>query len=194
MATRSSTLRLIDKEDISILWENLAQTFGNKFINSFGCNDNGIWFEVLKNLTKLELEQGFKTMLNSYTQQERDKKEVWPPNAKEFNLYCQEPYKHYNMPNLLEAYHEAQCHLNNLTDAWSHPVVFYSALYAGVGVIKEDFWVKKISHFKPYYIVLCQLYTEGLSIKLPPIHKQKELISIYSKLNEVAEVKQEVIK
>ena len=193
LATRLSMLKPIDEEDISILWENLAQTFGNKFINGFGCSDNGVWFEVLKNLTKLELHQGFKAMLNTYTQHEREKKEVWPPNAKEFNLYCEEPYKPYNIPSLLEAYNEAQRHLNNRTFSWSHPVVFYGAMYAGMYEIKEDFWVQKISLFKPYYLMLSQLYIEGLASKLPPRQKQQELVEIYGKHSENCEIKREVI-
>lgn len=172
-------LSLITKRDVSELWVNMAQAFGLRFTSSFGEQDNGVWYEILRSLTRLELAQGFKSMLKSYKPNERERKEVWPPNAKEFYLFCIDAFKPYSIPSLQKAYSECQDNLSFNWQHWSHPVVFYALLYMANQTIKEDFRHDKIGLFKPYYLMMTQLYLSNRLPKVPSQSRCESLLSSY---------------
>ena len=161
---------MITRGDISQLWEDLTQAFGHKFLSNFGDRDNGVWFEALKNLTKVEVSQGFDNLLKTITPEEREKKQAWPPNVKEFYLYCLDAFKDQGVPSIQEAYHQCQQNLSLKMHNWHHPAIFYAMLCFGPTAIKDDFWCKKITLFKTSYLLMSQLFLEG---KLPLIPATK---------------------
>lgn len=118
-------------------------------------------------------------MLKTFPQQEPRKKEVWPPNVKEFYLYCNEAFK--PIASVREAYYECQDNLGINMQYWSHPIVFYSMLYAGSDLIKQDFKLQNLAHFKKTYLVMVQLQLRGILPALPAREQCEALICSYAK-------------
>ena len=65
----------------------MTMAFGNKFTSVYGRADNGVWLDALADLTQRDIQEGFMKMLRD-TESVKAGDSVWPPNAKEFRVYC----------------------------------------------------------------------------------------------------------
>ncbi len=157
-------MRITDK-DIAWLWVNLTKAFGYKFLRNFGEKDNGIWFEVLKDLTREDLEYGFKRAIRITTEEEREKFEAWPPNVKEFRMYCERRLKDFGLPQPHAAFAEAQNNNYTRSKYWSHPLVKQATKQLN----KPDGCVDSVDYpiFKKIYNFLCQRFMRGEGLRLP---------------------------
>ncbi len=153
---KSST---ITDKDIAWLWVNLTKAFGYKFLRNFGEKDNGIWLEALKDLSREDLEYGFKRAIKTTTDEEREKYEAWPPNVKEFRLYCERRLKDFGLPEPHAAFEEAQNNNYMGNPFWSHPLVKMAAKQLN----KSDHYVVSTDYpvFRKIYDFLCQRFMRG---------------------------------
>lgn len=149
-------------KDIAWLWVNLTTAFGYKFLKNFGEKDNGVWFEALKDLTREDLEYGFKRAIRLTTTEEREKFESWPPNVKEFRMYCERRLQDFNLPEPHIAF--AQAKNNNYTknQYWSHPLI----KLATHQLRKKDSYIHDEDYdlFKKAYNSLCQQFMRGIGL------------------------------
>ncbi len=166
----------ISEYDIAELWINLTQAFGQRFTSSYGEQDNGVWLEMLRDFTRIELGQGFKIMLSHFKQQERERKEVWPPNVKEFYLYCCDIFKYHGLASPRAAYDEAQYNISGGWH-WSHPTIFYATVCMNDPFIKNDDFHTKLKFYKKYYLMTLQLHLTGRLPMLPASEKCDEILS-----------------
>lgn len=155
----------LTQQDIALLWVKMAKAYGYKFINNFGEKDTGIWFEALKDLTSDDLDYGFKKMLVTITDEERKKHEAWPPNVKEFRMYCERRLKDFDLPEVHEAFSEAQNNNYLSRPYWSHPLVLTAKNRLNKRpndyVMDEDY-----RSFSAIYRDLCQKFMRGEAMNL----------------------------
>ncbi|OGO92829.1 MAG: hypothetical protein A3F10_04870 [Coxiella sp. RIFCSPHIGHO2_12_FULL_42_15] len=138
----------------------MTRAYGYKFINNFGEKDNGIWYEALKDLTSDDLNYGFKKMLVTITDEERKRREAWPPNVKEFRMYCERRLQDFDLPEVHEAFREAQNNNYLSRPYWSHPLVLVAKKRLNKKpndyVMDEDY-----RSFAVIYRDLCQRFMRG---------------------------------
>lgn len=157
------SLTITDK-DIAWLWVSLTKAFGYKFLKNFGEKDNGIWLEALKDLTREDLEYGFKRALKITTVEEREKFEAWPPNVKEFRMYCERRLNDFGLPEVHIAFAEVQNNNYLSNKHWSHPIVKIATRQFN----KSNSYVNDTDYplFKKIYDSLCQRFMRGEGLYL----------------------------
>ncbi|MFT4058921.1 MAG: hypothetical protein QM652_05170 [Legionella sp.] len=95
--------------------------YGNLFINQHGIEDNGLWYEVLNDLTPRALESGVDRIIKGSHYSK------YPPNAMEFRKLCEGFYEDVNIPSSSEAFNEIRLSTYRNKCNWSHPIVAYIA-------------------------------------------------------------------
>lgn len=155
----------ITDKDIAWLWVSLTKAFGYKFLRNFGEKDNGIWREALKDLTREDLEYGFKRAIKMTTAEEREKFEAWPPNVKEFRMFCQRRFKDFDLPEVHYAFIEAKNNNYLSKPYWSHPIIFMAKnqLNKKCEEYVED---EDYPAFSKVYSSLCQRFMRGEALCL----------------------------
>lgn len=97
------------------------------------------------------------------SEQERQSKEAWPPNAKEFRLYCERRFEDYGLPPAHKAYYEIENNRWLSYPLWSHPLVCLAAsLIEG-----EEEGSDCYQTFCDLYASLTERYMRGEPLKLP---------------------------
>ncbi len=161
------SLTITDK-DIAWLWLSLTKAFGYKFLKNFGEQDNGVWLEALKDLKREDLEYGFKRVIRLVTQEEREKYEAWPPNVKEFRMYCERRFEDFGLPRAHVAFAEAQNNERITNEFWTHPLVRVAAFQLKkktMGSIDDE----NYPNFKKIYSALCYRFMRGEALCLPTL-------------------------
>ena len=155
----------ITPDDIAWLWMVMTKTFGYKFLNCFGDSDEGVWLQGLQDLTRQQLAYGFQKMLRTITDDERKKQASWPPNMKEFRMYCEQQVADLGLPNVHRAFAEMEKNQLLKNPCWSHPLVCLAAekmegLYAAHrGILFE--------YFERIYENLIKQFVSGALSSLP---------------------------
>ena len=173
--------QFITQQDIAWLWVNMTKAFGYKFINNYGDRDNGIWYTVLRDLTRADLAYGFWKVLFTVSEDELLKKKVWPPNVKEFRMFCERQFEDYGLVAVQKAFREMENSRWTVMPMWSHPLVCLAS-----SLVKDDEDVSRgiiYERFKKIYSELADKFMCGKFIKFP---KCKLLPSSY-KNNERAQ-------
>ena len=144
---------------------NLTKAFGYKFIQNFGEKDNGIWLDVLKDLTPDDLAYGFERMLKTTTKDEREKREAWPPNVKEFRMHCERRLEDFNLPAPHTAFAEAKSNSYLSTPNWTHPLIQLANQQLKK---KPDHFIRNDDYgvFSKIYGSLCQRFMRGEGMRL----------------------------
>lgn len=130
----------------------------------FGVKDNGVWLEALSDLAPEDLSYGFKKLLKSISEKERESAESWPPNVKEFRMLCERQLSDYGLPNVHRAFSEYEKNEWRLQPQWSHPLVaeavqhFKADPYADRGTLFSGFAVIYEALVRKY---LCETNLHG---------------------------------
>ena len=153
----SQTLRL-SKQNMAWLWIQMSQIYGPIFINRFGANDNGIWFEALKDLTPKALESGMER-LGKLTN--NGKFADFPPNCFQFRAVCLGFYEDLKLPKAGDAYREIK-NRNYLRDClWSHPVIKFIASQLPQNFLEIRDEMTAYALFEHIYEEVCDLLKQG---------------------------------
>ncbi len=118
----------------------------------------------MKDLSREDLEYGFKRAIRTTTAEEREKYESWPPNVKEFRMYCERRLKDFGLPETHAAFSEAKNNNYTSSQYWSHPLV----KMATQQLKKSDNYVDNADYpvFKKIYDFLCQRFMRGEGLRL----------------------------
>lgn len=156
----SQTLRL-SKQNMAWLWIQMSQIYGPIFINRFGANDNGIWFEALKDLTPKALESGMER-LGKLTN--NGKFADFPPNCFQFRAVCLGFYEDLKLPKAGDAYREIK-NRNYLRDClWSHPVIKFIASKLPRNFLEIRDEKTAYALFKKVFDEVCDLRKQGYEL------------------------------
>lgn len=137
------------------LWIQMSQIYGPIFINRYGANDNGTWFETLKDLTPKALESGMER-LGKLTN--NGKFADFPPNCFQFRGVCLGFYEDLKLPKACDAYMEIK-NSDYLRDcSWSHPVIKLIA-----SELPQDFL--KIRDEKTAYVLFKKIFDEVCDLR-----------------------------
>ncbi len=117
------TGKRISENDMAWLWTHMTSAYGFKFMKLYGTKDNGVWLEALSDLAPEDLSYGFKKLLKTITQNECESKEAWPPNVKEFRMYCDRNLSDYGLPDVNRAFIELERNEWRAQPVWSHVLV-----------------------------------------------------------------------
>ena len=140
------------------LWIQMSQIYGPIFINRFGANDNGIWFEALKDLTPKALESGMER-LGKLTN--NGKFADFPPNCFQFLAVCLSFYEDLKLPKAGDAYQEIK-NRDYLRDRqWSHPIIGFIASRLPKNFLKIRDEKTAYALFKRIYEEVCNLRKQG---------------------------------
>ena len=140
------------------LWIQMSQIYGPIFINRFGANDNGIWFEALKDLTPKALESGMER-LGKLTN--NGKFADFPPNCFQFRAVCLGFYEDLKLPKAGDAYREIK-NRNYLRDClWSHPVIKFIASKLPQNFLEIRDEKTAYALFERVYEEVCDLLKQG---------------------------------
>ena len=93
----------------------------------FGVKDSGVWLEALSDFAPEDLSYGFKKVLKSISEKERDNGECWPPNVKEFRMLCERRLSDYGLPDVHRAFNEYEKNEWRPNPQWTHPLVAEAA-------------------------------------------------------------------
>lgn len=105
----------------------MTRAYGHKFVSHFGNQDNGIWFEVLADLTKDDLTYGFFKSMRSLNCTELTNHESWPPNVKEFRSFCIRQLSDFGLVKPSLAFKEVENNRYITWVEWSHPIAYHAA-------------------------------------------------------------------
>ena len=142
---------------ISILWGQLTDIYGARFVNAYGEKDSGVWHQALIDLTETQLREGLSLMM-------RDKRfETWPPNCTQFRHLCLEGKKQ-AIPTVHQAFAEARQNAYYASPMWSHPAVKFTVKYVGADVINSPYELKAWEHFSKGYAKVCARMAEGYAV------------------------------
>jgi hypothetical protein len=162
----------VTKKDITWLWVNMTEAFGNRFITNFGEKDHGVWLHALSDLTRDDLQYGFNKALKTFTKEEREKGVSWPPNVKEFRMHCERRLKDFGLPEAHAAFEEAKTNSYLSRHVWTHPLVCLT--YKKLDRKAEDFIADTdYAAFTKIYAELCQHFMRGEAMQVPAHYKQK---------------------
>jgi hypothetical protein len=145
----------LTKEDLGWLWMALSDAFGNKFTNTYGSKVNNIWFHGLKHLTVADLRFGFRRMLDHISDHERESGEAWPPNLKEFRMFCEKRPEDFQLPSAGKAFREVENNYYLKNKVWSHPIVAQSAVSISE---RAENRAQAYQQFKLKYDALCEAH------------------------------------
>lgn len=139
----------------------LFKIYGQLFINKFGAEDNGMWFETLKDLTPTALEKGMERVRKLSS---GSKFCEFPPNCLQFRALCLAFYEDLQLPKAHEAYQEIKSRAYVTNPYWSHDLVKFVAK-----CLPEDFLKIEQEHvayakFKKAYEQVCHLVRQGKEI------------------------------
>jgi len=110
----------VTQEDIAWLWVAMGNAFGHKFMSTYGERDSGVWQAVLSDLTSHDIRYGFIRMMRDISEGERKSYQAWPPNLKEFRVYCEWRKEDFGFPGASKAFDELENHFNIGVSNWSH--------------------------------------------------------------------------
>ena len=120
------------------LWIQMSQIYGPIFINRFGANDNGIWFEA-----------------------NNGKFADFPPNCFQFRAVCLGFYEDLKLPKAGDAYREIK-NRNYLRDClWSHPVIKFIASKLPQNFLEIRDEKTAYALFERVYEEVCDLLKQG---------------------------------
>jgi hypothetical protein len=128
--------------------------YSNLFLSKFGSEDTtGTWFECLKDLTPLAIENGIETLRRGGA---NGKYAQFPPNPVEFRMLCLDYYEHLNLPSVAVAYEEITGRANRPCAA-----VKFTAKKLGADFfeIKDERVARVI--FEKMYAKVCHLVRMG---------------------------------
>ena len=96
----SSQLLILAAENCSVRFANSLMVMPIFFRLTVILSPMRCWYEALKDLTSDDLNYGFKKMLVTITDEERKRREAWPPNVKEFRMYCERRLQDFDLPQI----------------------------------------------------------------------------------------------
>ena len=153
---------------ISILWVQLTDIYGSRFINMYGEKDSGVWYHALCDLSENDIKEGLYLVM-------RDARfETWPPNCTQFRQLCLKG-KTVQLPTVHQAFAEARQNALYSSPKWSHPAVKFTVKYVGVDVVNSAYTFDAFQAFQKGYSKVCARIAEGFSV--PDV--QDEEVSYY---------------
>ncbi len=136
----------------------MSQIYGQLFISRFGTQDNGTWYEALKDLTPFALKSGVKRLRDLAN---NAKYAEFPPNCLEFKALCMGFYEDLKLPKASDAYREIKNQAYFSNTQWSHPAIRYigSKLSDDFLEIRNEREAYQI--FECIYKEVCDLLKQG---------------------------------
>ena len=149
----------------------MSQIYGQLFISRFGTQDNGTWYETLKDLTPFALKSGVKRLrdLNN-----NGKFSDFPPNCLQFKGLCKGFYEDLKLPKANEAYLEIKNQAYISDTHWSHPIIHYIGSELPDDFLKIRNEREAYQIFEHIYEEVCSLVKQGHPI--PEIKKDFKLV------------------
>lgn len=149
---------LLPKKSLAWLWIQMSQIYGQLFISRFGTQDNGTWYEALKDLTPFALKSGVKRLRDLAN---NAKYAEFPPNCLEFKALCMGFYEDLKLPKASDAYREIKNQAYFSNTQWSHPAIRYigSKLSDDFLEIRNEREAYQI--FECIYKEVCDLLKQG---------------------------------
>lgn len=154
----------------------MTRLYGQLFLNKHGVEDNGIWFEVLCDLTPKAIEKGVERLMNL---NQEGKFCEFPPNALQFRAICLDFYNDLNLPKASDAFREITNRAYIRNPKWSHEAVKFTALKLGPEFFRIETEGSSYPLFKEVYEKVCNLIKQGH--ELPKINKVVTLPKTSSK-------------
>lgn len=153
---KSSTKNLTHQH-ISWLWIQLTSIYGPLFIHKHGSKDNGLWLEILNELTPLALESGLERIKKLSA---GDKFAEYPPNCLQFKALCLAFYEDLKLPKASDAYREIRNKAYTTSIYWSHSAVSFTAQRLPLEFLSlRD--TEAYPCFKAAYEDVCHLIRQG---------------------------------
>ena len=158
VTTKASLEQKLSSNHLSWLWQQLTKIYGVLFTNKHGLQDNGIWLEILGDLTPRALESGLERLKKV---EKNSKFAEFPPNPLQFRALCLAFYEAMNLPGAGTAFDEVCMNRERNLSSWSHPVVAFTA-----SRLTSEFWSitdinKAFELFTPLYTRVCELVKQG---------------------------------
>lgn len=153
----------------------MSQIYGQLFINRFGAQDNGTWYETLKDLTPLALKSGVKRLRDLTN---NAKYAEFPPNCLEFKALCMGFYEDLKLPKASDAYREIKNQAYFSNTQWSHQIIQYIG-----SKLPDDFL--EIRNEREAYQIFERIYQEVCSLVKQghPIPETKKNIQLLKNQN-----------
>lgn len=154
----------------------MSQIYGPPFISRCGTQDNGTWYETLKDLTPFALKSGVKRLRDLTNDA---KYAAFPPNCLEFKALCLGVYEDMNLPKASEAYQEIKNQAYFSNTQWGHPVVEYISSKLPDDFLKIRNEREAYQIFESIYEEVCSLLKQGHSI--PEVKQNFKVVKIQNK-------------
>lgn len=150
--------------NIASLWLSLIEIYSHLFINKYGTSDSGAWFESLKDLTPLALENGLETLRSGRA---GNQFATFPPNCLEFRGLCLAYYEGLRLPSTADAYRDYRQYARSGKWNNAHDAVKLTAKKLGARFLTIERDMDAYPRFKKMYAQVCHL--ARLGIELPQV-------------------------
>ena len=156
--TTMSSDGLLPKKSLAWLWRQMSQIYGQLFISRFGTQDNGTWYETLKDLTPFALKSGVKRLRDLTN---NAKYAEFPPNCLEFKALCKGFYEDLKLPKASNAYREIKNPAYLSHEQWSDPVIRYISSKLPADFLETRNEREAYQIFERIYEEVCDLLKQG---------------------------------
>ncbi len=154
----------------------MSQIYGPLFINRCGTQDNGTWYETLKDLTPFALKSGVKRLRDLAN---NAKYAEFPPNCLEFKALCMGVYEDLKLPKACEAYREIKNQAYFSNTQWTHPIIEYIGYKLPKDFLEIRNEREAYQIFEHIYDEICSLVKQGHPI--PQIKHDFRVVKISNK-------------
>ncbi len=154
----------------------MSQMYGPLFISRCGTQDNGTWYETLKDLTPFALKSGVQRLRNLTNEA---KYAAFPPNCLEFKALCLGVYEDLKLPKVGEAYQEIKNQEYFSNTQWSHPAIQYIGSKLPKDFLENRNEREAYQIFERIYEEVCSLVKQGRQI--PEIKQSTRVVKIQNK-------------
>lgn len=123
----------LTEDDMSELWERMAQMYGHRWVSSYGAEDtDNVWRACLSGITFSQVKAGMRAVAMNGN--------AWPPTAPEFRKICEDAtLVDYGLPDPDSAYMEAAKNSFSPSRAdWSHAAVYVAGRETGWFDLRES--------------------------------------------------------
>ncbi|HAU0369082.1 TPA: hypothetical protein JBF73_07685 [Legionella pneumophila] len=139
----------------------LTALYGTLFTKKHGVEDNGTWFQVLKDLTPMALHNGMNKLM---TLEKGNQFCEFPPSSLQFRALCLGYYSDLKLPTPASAHREVLNRAYTKNTRWSHPVVQYTAFKLGHHFAAIENEGESFALFSDAYEQVCHLVRQGRPI------------------------------
>lgn len=131
------------------------------FINKYGVEDSGIWYQVLKDLTPKAIEMGIERLI---TMQTGLKFAEFPPSPMQFRAICLDVFGDLKLPPASQVYQDIEWLNRGINQYSMHPLSRYIATKLPKKFYEMDALHERYEIFNQVYEKVCHLIRQGHKI------------------------------